>query len=383
MSCAMHRMRTVMPNSPNYSTCNVRRREFRDYGISSYVASSRAGVPFAAVPVESVPSQQRAQIKNTSFLGGKPKAFHASTRHGKTTPRKKLEVCAAAPAAEFDRSQAVFGWDALIKEHVGSWHGIWTEYSPDGNELSSERVITDIKQAEDDSGFEVVDHKVRFLDRKDNNVVDLGRYDEGNMHYKYIGHACALGALKDGMFELEGGLTFKDWRTRVILKYSGTDSMLQKVVIVREKRDAFPTEADTTLYRLGAVDLSGEWTGVRLEDWLTNNEELYRKQSFEMNCNDFVCCDPVQCITWNFTAAQKAANDHVILELPGGIVLSAPRKVAHDKADSFQLSWKPAAKAGKNEPELVRMEGHFSSPDALKKGTYFADFIRADSLRRA
>ena len=153
-------------------------------------------------------------------------------------------------------------WDCFLK-NLGEWHGSFTRFSPQGEEISDTPTLVTLEGLNDNQNVHQV---VRYLPLNEpprDVVVD---YDSLNRSILFFEHgAFSQGSMQWGPYSAFGGefgLIDNDFgdgtrRLRMVILYNSS-SLLEKAVLIREK---LPHSNVSERPVLNVASLLGEWQG--------------------------------------------------------------------------------------------------------------------------
>ena len=150
-------------------------------------------------------------------------------------------------------------WDCFLK-NLGEWHGSFTRFSPQGEELEDTPSIVTLEGRQNNQAVHQI---VRYLspDKPSRDiVVDYSKNSLNRTILFFETGAFSQGSMQWGPYSTFGGefgLNYGDRRLRMVELYNNS-SRLEKVVLIREK---LPTSQTPERPVLTVDSLLGEWHG--------------------------------------------------------------------------------------------------------------------------
>lgn len=219
-------------------------------------------------------------------------------------------------------------WDNFCRYHLGSWHGIWTKYSPEGQEIDSFRCVRSFHLSEDGSQI-AHQNDYTYPDGK-TELKTIGPYIKpvvglsfGKQYFSILfldncfsWGKTAIAADAPSACGFETGFRHGNSRISLVVVYEQSGE-LQHITAICEQLDSFLD----ALPAPGAIQPNGDWRGTVKQmtpDLATSSAEEIEWQPLE-----------------------NLGGNNRIFHLPGGSI-SCPAKIEGNSVMDLIVEWQAA-----------------------------------------
>jgi hypothetical protein len=227
-----------------------------------------------------------------------------------------------------EREKQLQNWDNFCRYHLGDWHGIWTQYSPEGDSINSFKCVRSFHLSEEGSQ---ITHQTYYTypDGK-TELYNTGPYIKPSAGLSFDGHHFAILFL-DNSFSwgtttitadapfapfFETGFTHNNRRMTLSARYKQSGE-LQHITVISEQLDRFLEALPTS----GMIQSEGVWQGTVKQitpDLATSSSEPIGWQPLE-----------------------NLGGNNQIFHLPGGSI-SCPLRIASNSVMDLIVEWQAA-----------------------------------------
>ena len=207
-------------------------------------------------------------------------------------------------------------WNNFCQYHANSdWHGIWTKYTPDGEEIESFQCVRSFQISEDRSEINHQNHYIYADGTKETKT--FGPYKKPITRALFLDNSFSWGSTKvesGSNFGFETGFRYEDKRVSVAIIY-GDRRNLENITVISEHLSTFASAISHT-----AKELSGSWEGtgktMTPSDWIVSSS-----------------------IATSFNKLENFRDDYQILHLLNGISIACPHKIETGKEFVLMVDW--------------------------------------------
>jgi len=243
-----------------------------------------------------------------------------------------------------------------IQQNIGTWHGSFTQFSPDGEQIKDTPSVLTLEETEADKTMQLT--LERWPSDGAPDVVNRSFSAPGPAPYVYF---FETGAFSQGsaqwrafsQFGAEMSLKVGDRRSRFVIMYCSTPeggTELAYVTLIRETQSGGTQfiEANTV-----PKQMIGKWTGAStvlfatmepatagISQWTLEDTALESTHSFNDQSNTLsLTCAASSAPTVHQLVALKGDLDYQLMPLPNGTYCLTPRKIKKDTAFQIEVGW--------------------------------------------
>jgi len=207
-------------------------------------------------------------------------------------------------------------WNNFCQYHVNSdWHGIWTRYTSNGQEIESFQCVRSFHLSEDGSEINHQNHYIYADGTKETKT--FGPYKKPITKSLFLDNSFSWGSTKvesGSNFGFETGFRYEDKRVSVAIIY-GDRAILENITVISEHLSTFASAISDI-----AKDLSGSWEGT----------------GKTITPSYWIVSSPV---ATSFNQLENLSEDYQILHLLNGISIACPHKIEAGKEFVTTIDW--------------------------------------------
>lgn len=206
-------------------------------------------------------------------------------------------------------------WNNFCHYHANSdWHGIWTRYTPNGQEIESFQCVRSFHVSEDGSEINHQNHYTYADGKKETKTFEP--YKKPIINCLFLDNSFSWGSIKvesGSNFGFETGFRYKDRRVSVAINY-GDRGSLERITVISEHSSTFASAISHT-----TKELSGSWEGTAktiTPDWIVSSP-----------------------VATSFNQLENFSEDYQVLDLLNGISIACPHKIETEKEFVATIDW--------------------------------------------